>query len=244
MRNDMSIRNNDKYLAQLQECCDMALQMVNANDLWGLKHTVQTMKNNYDTYMPKYVDSQLGEILAHAADCGKTQCVAYLLSVDADALWNDSNALMRAAMNGREECVKLLIRYSDPCSNAGGALAAAASSGSPECVKLLIPVSGGAFSNNIALVRAAGFGHIECVRLLLPVSNPHTRNSGALYEAINNGHLEIADVLWPVSNPLDILEFYSDGKVVDYIQQRMAEEQRERIKQTVTPSCISSVRKM
>lgn len=240
----MSTRNNDKYLAQLQECCDVALQMVNANDLMGLRYTVQTMKNNYSTHIPKYVDSQLGEILAHAADCGNTQCVAYLLSADANALWNDSNALRRAAMNGREGCVKLLIPYSDPCSNAGGALAAAATSGSLECVKLLIPVSGGMFSNNIALVRAAMVGHIECVKVLIPVSNPHTRNSGALYEAINNGYLVIADVLWPVSNPLDILEIYSDGKVVDYIQQRMAEEQRQRIEQTVTTSCISSVRKM
>lgn len=82
----MNTRTNNKHLAQLQEYCVIALQMVNANDLMGLRHTVQTMKNNYSTHIPKYVDSQLGEILAHAADCGNTQCVAYLLSADANAL--------------------------------------------------------------------------------------------------------------------------------------------------------------
>lgn len=204
---------HDKYLAQLRECCDTALQAVNANDLVGLKQAVQ----DFYTRIPTYTQSHLGEVLAHAADCGRTECVAYLLSVNADPLWTNSSGLRLAALGGRVECVKLLIPVSDPCANDGQALVCAAAAGNLECVKLLIPVSGG-------------------------VSN----NSRALLNAINNDQMEIIDLLWPVSNPLDILD--SDGhrntKVVEYIQQRMAQEQRERIEQTVAPSCIFAVRKM
>ena len=59
-----------------------------------------------------------------------------------DAKANESYALRLAALNGREECVRLLLPVSDPKALDSKALMWAANNGHVECVRLLLPVSG------------------------------------------------------------------------------------------------------
>lgn len=128
--------------------------------------------------------------------------VAFLIAQGADPKAQRSHALLRAAINGHVETVKLLIPLSDPRAGSSSPLRMAAASGRADCVRLLIPVSNPKDVNSGALAWAAANGHAECAKLLIPVSTPLTQNPQALNLAIAGGHAQVASIMLLDDPPL------------------------------------------
>lgn len=138
--------------------------------------------------------------MIQAASSGDAIVLAQVLADGDPETQSKSFALERAAENGHEQCVRLLIPKSDPLDNDSRALALAALEGHVECVKLLIPVSDPLAQSSAALRGAAKSNRKECVQLLIPVSDPQALNSQALRSSALRGHSECVRVLLPVSD--------------------------------------------
>ena len=154
------------------------------------------------------------ELYAAARD-GDTEKVKLLIAAEADVNWkNDADygatPLIIAALNGRTECVRLLLAAPGININQAGQqgatpLLCAALNGHKECVRLLLAAPG--IDVNMAdedgytpLFWAAYKGHTECVRLLLAspkidVNKENLLGRTPLYWAVENNHTECAELI-------------------------------------------------
>lgn len=138
----------------------------------------------------------LNQDLIETANAGDhPAAAALLLAQGADPKAQRSHALLRAAIKGHVETLKLLIPVSNTRGESSEALRMAARNGRSECVQLLIPWSNPKDMNSGALGLAATHGHAECVNLLIPVSTPLIENPQALNLAMASGQAEIASIM-------------------------------------------------
>src|SRR5476651_1580707 len=159
--------------------------------------------------------------LLHQAATGVSAGFSSLVAQGAD-LRNlgdhDLTALMWAAGNGHEECVReLLALGADPCqqaANGSTALMWAAENGQLDCVKALAPLSDLRAANSLgytALFYAIDadtsaahqltLGNLECARFLMPLSDlEHRDNEGrtALILAAQTGNVDAIERLIPL----------------------------------------------
>ena len=110
--------------------------------------------------------SDIDQELIDAAERGRAAKLSELLAFGADPRSREFMALLLAAGNGHEECVRLLMPLSDPKAN-----------------------------NSLALRLAAENGHEECVRMLLPASRPLCESDGLLEAVIEAGRAKVAALL-------------------------------------------------
>jgi hypothetical protein len=140
----------------------------------------------------------LNRRLMEAAGSGDLSGLIQALDGGANAKWDGSEALARAAWGGHVECVELLIEVSDAKAGDSWALRQAAESGHVECVRLLMEVVDAKWDGSAALGAAAAEGHSECVRLLLPASDPLAVGIDGLDAAglaRQGGHVEVAAMI-------------------------------------------------
>ena len=113
-------------------------------------------------------------------------------------------ALMWAAYQGHEACVRLLLPVSAaPAKNKNRqtALMCAGYGGHEACVRLLLPVSDASAADAdgwTTLMWAANYGHEDCVQLLLPLSDVQARDNNGLtasYSARSRGCESVAQFI-------------------------------------------------
>lgn len=172
------------------------------------------------------------------------------VDVKIDALW-------MAALNGKEECVRVLIGVLQPLLQkdndfAHQALLYAAEGGNTTCVELLLPFSS-ARCNTMALKQAAKHGHAACVAILVPVAWPEANNSEALRHAAKWGHNDCVDVLYPVSNPFEALKQLRNkhpnkeqqwAYLAQLCQRAVLQQALQQTVNSVNPFAADDVRKM
>lgn len=87
-----------------------------------------------------------------------------------------------------------------PATDQTSEMIKAAINGDVERVRLLLPFSKPKTTESKALRLAANGGHLDVVKLLIPVSNPKVNHSSPLRIAVREGHEEMALILLPVSD--------------------------------------------
>ena len=145
-------------------------------------------------------DQQARQLEAAARE-GDAASLARLIAAGADPRWDNSRALVAAAYNGWEDCVRILTPLSDARADGSAALQMAVCRRHPGCVKLLLGASNPKANESYALRLAAHYGLAECLRLLLPVSDAKAHDSAALWWAAQQGRVECLKMLLPVSDP-------------------------------------------
>ena len=141
----------------------------------------------------------LEQSLVEAVLCGNIEAVERLIPMCSKE--ENSRALLKAAENGKLECLQLLLPVSGPMIDEGEPLRVAAREGHTQCVEALLSVVDPMVDGSIALRTAAKHDHTDCVRLLIQVSNPLDCNSEALVWGILNRNQEIVELLYSVSDP-------------------------------------------
>ena len=156
--------------------------------------------------------------------------------------------MLRAAINGHVDCVKLLIALSNVEDS--GALKMAAQNGRSECVSLLMKIKHPVYDINNALRLAAIHGHVDCVTLLIPLADPKEDNSQALFAAATYGRTACMDALLVVSDVHKVVHRLRSSnpdspQVWQHLEEREIKRQRECLIQSVdTTTVVCKTRKI
>lgn len=145
-----------------------------------------------------------------------------------------SQAFSHCVQQSQQECLKVLASQEALKETTTKALNFAALMGRDREVAILIPFSDPKTRNSHAFRSALGTKHKKCVTLLIPVSDVTVEDCFALECALFYQWNDVVDILWPLSDPKKVLARLSgndqaagDVRVIECIQQRLAQEQKQ-----------------
>lgn len=206
--------------------------------------------------------------LCEAAKCGHLACVHVLTPV-ANAWYDNSRALYKAAEFGFADVVAHLAPLSDPDCICG-ALSGAARLKHERCVDVLLPYIKGMFYPTLAisgaqsgqpsivakilevapgpysvhgLIYAITHGNTACAQLLMKACDPTELHSRALVVAFREQQWEMFDLLYPKSQPQKA-HHWIGGEEREAWEQALARGQRIVLNGVVGDSPRAPVRKM
>lgn len=163
-----------------------------------------------------------------------------------------NSAALRAAVKYRHiECVKLLVKHSDPTAGrtSNCAIYAALRQHDHEALALMLPYSDITGFSTDLLLCAADNGDTQCVALLIPLSSPKDNDSEALAVAVRGRHMDCIDLLYPVSNPRAALgllmrEYPNGAYMHDILNCKISHEQKQILLANIPPGAGAKIRKM
>ena len=190
--------------------------------------------------------------LQEAAARGKTQCVELLIPVS-DVEADDHLALLSAATYGHTDCLMLLLDATvrlDKHFNFERVLSKACVEGHLECVKYLIPVCSQENANNV-FVDTVNRHRLECAQELAALGVSKDNCTRALEAACRNEDLPMVKWLFPLAETSEILQYAHNyfsfmehaPPLMDYLEEKIAEQQKQRLLDQVTPISDSGVKK-
>lgn len=190
--------------------------------------------------------------LQEAAARGKTQCVELLIPVS-DVEADDHLALLSAATYGHTDCLMLLLDATvrlDKHFNFERVLSGACVEGHLECVKYLIPVCSQENANNV-FVDTVNRHRLECAQELAALGVSKDNCTRALEAACRNEDLPMVKWLFPLAETSEILQYAHNyfsfmehaPPLMDYLEEKIAEQQKQRLLDQVTPISDSGVKK-